>query len=59
MFNFVPNATSQTLTEDTRKAILASVLDAANREFMRILRDPTPEQHTQVHWCMRNCAGSL
>ena len=30
MFNFVPNAASQTLSEDTRKAILASVLDAVS-----------------------------
>ncbi len=48
MFNFVPNAASTTLDEKTHKAILSTVLDAANREFMLALRSPTPEQHAQV-----------
>jgi pilus assembly protein CpaF len=48
MINFVPNATSTTLDEDTRKGILATVLDAANREFMLLLRAPTPDQQTRV-----------
>ena len=48
MFNFVPGAGSKTLDDDTRKAIIATVLDAANREFMLLLRLPSPEQHAQV-----------
>lgn len=48
MFNFVPGTTGKTLDDDTRKAIIATVLDAANREFMLLLRAPNSEQHAQV-----------
>jgi len=54
MLNFVPNAASTTLDDDTRRAILATVLDAANREFMLALRSPTPEQHAQVQARVRD-----
>jgi pilus assembly protein CpaF len=48
MLNFVPNANNQALDEQTRKGILATVLDCANREFMLALRTPSPDQLTEV-----------